>query len=66
MRELVLTPKFKKAFRKFVNKNNKLQAHIELTLELMEQDIFTAQLGTHKLSGELSGLYAWKSIRQFF
>lgn len=24
----------------------------------MKQDIFTAQLGTHKLSGELSGSYA--------
>ncbi len=58
MRELVLTPKFKRAFRKFVNKNNRLQSHIEATLELMKQDIFTAQLGTHKLSGELSGLYA--------
>lgn len=58
MRELVLTPKFKRAFRKFVNKNNKLQTHIEATLELMEQDVFDVRLGTHKLDGELSGLYA--------
>lgn len=32
MRELVLTPKFKRAFRKFVQRNAKLQKQIEDTL----------------------------------
>ncbi|MBF0378615.1 MAG: type II toxin-antitoxin system mRNA interferase toxin, RelE/StbE family [Desulfamplus sp.] len=58
MREIILTPKFKRAFRKFVNRNNRLQNHIEETLKLMHNDLFTPELGTHKLSGELLGLYA--------
>ena len=58
MRELVLTPKFKRVFRKFVKRNKKLQKHIEETLEYMQKDVFAAHLGTHKLDGELLGLYA--------
>lgn len=58
MRELVLTPKFKRAFRKFVRRNARLQRRIEETLAQMEADIFATQLGTHKLSGELYGLWA--------
>lgn len=58
MRELVLTPKFKRVFRKFVIRNKKLQKRIEDTLEQMNKDVFAQHLGTHKLGGELSGLYA--------
>jgi len=58
MREFVLTPKFKRVFRKFVKRNKKLQKRIEETLEYMQKDVFAAHLGTHKLGGELSGLYA--------
>nr|VFK02234.1 MAG: addiction module toxin, RelE/StbE family [Candidatus Kentron sp. LFY] len=58
MRALVLTPKFKRVFRKFVRRNRILQERIEDTLEQMNKDVFTAHLGAHKLSGELSGLYA--------
>nr|VFJ66672.1 MAG: mRNA-degrading endonuclease (mRNA interferase) YafQ, toxin component of the YafQ-DinJ toxin-antitoxin module [Candidatus Kentron sp. FW] len=58
MRELVLTPKFKKVFRKFINRNRKLQKRIEDTLVQMNKDVFAAHLGTHKLGGGLSGLYA--------
>jgi len=58
MRELVLTPKFKRVFRKFVMRNKKLQKRIEETLEQMNKDVFAAHLGTHKLGGGLSGLYA--------
>lgn len=58
MRELVLTPKFKRVFQKFVNRNPKLQKRIEETLEQMEKDVFAAHLATHKLAGDLSGLYA--------
>lgn len=58
MRQLVLTPKFKRAFRKFVRHNPKLQNRIELTLEYMETDVFALHLGTHKLSGTLLGLRA--------
>lgn len=58
MRSLVLTPKFRRAFRKFVKRNRKLQETIEKTLEEMEREVFDPHLGTHKLSGELYGLWA--------
>lgn len=58
MRGLVLTPKFRRAFRKFVRRNAKLQASIEQTLEEMADDVFANRLGAHKLSGDLLGLWA--------
>lgn len=58
MRELVLTPKFKRSFRKFVKRNPSLQKQIEEILQQMQRDVFAANLGTHKLSGNLSGLQA--------
>ncbi|QSJ14519.1 type II toxin-antitoxin system YafQ family toxin [Nostoc sp. UHCC 0702] len=56
MRLLVLTPKFKRAFRKFVKQNAELQQRIEETLQQMEADVFAPALGTHKLRGKLDGL----------
>jgi mRNA-degrading endonuclease YafQ of YafQ-DinJ toxin-antitoxin module len=56
MRLLVLTPKFKRAFHKFVKRNADLQQRIEETLRQMEADVFAPNLGTHKLSGKLEGL----------
>lgn len=55
MRCLVLTSKFKRAFRKFVKRNTDLQKRIEDTLQQMETDVFAPNLGTHKLSGKLDG-----------
>lgn len=55
MRLLVLTPKFKRTFRKFVKGNAELQQSIEETLLQMETDVFAPSLGTHKLSGKLNG-----------
>ena len=57
-RDLVLTPKFKRAFRKFVRHNARLQKRIKDTLMQMKKDVFAASLGTHKLSGTLKGLRA--------
>ncbi len=56
MRPLVLTPKFKRAFRKFVKRDAGLQQRIEEILQQMEADVFALSLGTHKLSGKFSGL----------
>jgi mRNA interferase YafQ len=56
MRPLVLTPKFKRAFRKFVKRNANLQQRIEETLQQMEADVFAPSLGTHKLGGKFNGL----------
>jgi mRNA interferase YafQ len=40
MRQLVLTPKFKRAFRKFVKRNPDLQQRIEDSLQQMATDVF--------------------------
>jgi len=56
MYKLVVSSKFKRAFRKFAGRNADLQARIEETITTMENDIFAANLGTHKLAGKLSGL----------
>jgi mRNA interferase YafQ len=57
-RELVLAPKFRRAFRKFVRRDARLQKRIEDTLVQMQEDVFAASLGAHKLSGMLEGLRA--------
>ncbi len=57
-RALVLTPKFKRSFRKFVRRNARLQKRIKDTLVQMQEDVFAPSLGTHKLSGTLEGLRA--------
>jgi len=57
-RELVLTLKFKRAFRKSVRRDVRLQKRIEDTLMQMQKDVFAPSLGTHKLSGALEGLRA--------
>ncbi len=58
MRKLVLTSKFRRSLRRFVRRNARLQATVETTLRQMEADLFSANLGVHKLSGELYGLLA--------
>ncbi|MBW4603708.1 MAG: type II toxin-antitoxin system YafQ family toxin [Calothrix sp. FI2-JRJ7] len=56
MYKIVISSKFKKAFRKFALRNSDLQAKIEATIAAMENDISAPNLGTHKLEGKLSGL----------
>jgi mRNA interferase YafQ len=58
MRQLVLTEKFKRSFRKFVKRDSKLQNRIAAALIQMQQDVFAGSLSTHKLTGKLQGLYA--------
>ncbi len=53
MRRLVLTPKFERAFRKFVKRNAKLQERVENALEQMQIDAFAPQLGTHNSGPKL-------------
>jgi mRNA-degrading endonuclease YafQ of YafQ-DinJ toxin-antitoxin module len=57
-RELVLTPKFMRAFKKFVRRDARLQKRIEEALVQMQKDVFASSLSTHKLSGPLEGLRA--------
>ncbi|XGB38684.1 MAG: type II toxin-antitoxin system mRNA interferase toxin, RelE/StbE family [Cyanobacteria bacterium LVE1205-1] len=58
MREIVLTPKFKRAFRKFVKRNSQLEPKLIQILQLMKEDVFVPQLSTHSLQGKLAGLKA--------
>jgi len=58
MNKLVLTPKFQRAYRRFVRRNQRLQSRIDTTLAEMEADISAQTLGTHKLGGNLYGLLA--------
>ena len=55
MRKLVLTPKFKRSYRKYVARNRLLQQRMEDVLRSIQQDVFAPGLGSHKLSGVLAG-----------
>ncbi|HWF19056.1 MAG TPA: type II toxin-antitoxin system YafQ family toxin [Verrucomicrobiae bacterium] len=58
MRELVLTSRFERSFRRLVRKAPSLQQHIETTLSLLSVDLSNPKLKTHHLSGPLSGYFA--------
>jgi addiction module RelE/StbE family toxin len=58
MRQLVLTEKFKRAYRKFVRRDRKLQGRIEEVLRQMQTNVFAPHLAAHKLGGKLYGLWA--------
>jgi mRNA-degrading endonuclease YafQ of YafQ-DinJ toxin-antitoxin module len=58
MRELVLTPKFERSFRRLVGRNPAWQAAIENTLLRMAENLNDPRLKTHHLSGQLAGLHA--------
>lgn len=57
-RELVLTAKFERAYRKFVRRDRRLQERIDEVMRQMEEDVFATSLGTHKLSGAFAGFRA--------
>jgi mRNA interferase YafQ len=58
MRKLITTPKFDRALRKFTKRNLELREKVQKTLEQMEEDVFAANLATHKLGGSLDGINA--------
>ena len=57
IRKLVLTRAFERSYKKFAKGNSVLEENIAATLRLMEIDVFTPILKSHKLSGKLHGLY---------
>ena len=57
-RKLLLTKSFEKAFQKFIKNNIALKKNIQKTIQLMEADVFSPSLKTHKLSGNLYDLLA--------
>jgi mRNA interferase YafQ len=58
MRELVLSPRFERAFRRLARKNPGLQSQIEAALQRMAENLNDPRLKTHHLSGQLAGLFA--------
>ncbi|WP_373537148.1 type II toxin-antitoxin system YafQ family toxin [Microcoleus sp.] len=52
------TPKSIRTFKKLVRKNPQLRLLIEATLELLSEDCFNPSLRTHKLTGDLSGIWS--------
>jgi mRNA-degrading endonuclease YafQ of YafQ-DinJ toxin-antitoxin module len=58
MREIVLAPKFKRAFWKFTKRNPQLEPKLIQVLKLMKENVFAPQLSTHSLQGKLLGLKA--------
>ncbi len=46
------------ALRRFLKKRPQLAAAVETTLQLLSQDAFDPRLKTHKLSGNLEGVWA--------
>lgn len=58
MRKLVVTSGFKRALKKFVQRNTLLERQVEKTLLKMSEDVFADNLMTHSLKGEYKGLRA--------
>jgi mRNA-degrading endonuclease YafQ of YafQ-DinJ toxin-antitoxin module len=59
MSELVLTPRFERAFHRLIGRNPALQPQIETALRRLAADEHDPRLKTHHLSGQLKGLPAW-------
>jgi len=57
-RKIVLSKSFEKAYIKFVNKRPILKTAIQKSILLLEEDALSQKLKTHKLSGNLFGLFA--------
>lgn len=57
-RKLVPSKSFLKAYKKFITKKPLLRTNVESALIKLEEDAFSPDLKTHKLSGNLYGLFA--------
>jgi mRNA interferase YafQ len=55
---LATDSKFKKSFKRLIKKNPQLEAKILAVLELLSEDPFAITLKSHKLTGQLDGLWA--------
>lgn len=50
MNKIVVSRKFKRAFRKFVRRNQSLQTRVEKVIEDLADDIYNPSLGTQRIS----------------
>lgn len=58
MRVLVWDSSFKRAFKRVIRKNPRLEETILEVVELLVSDPFAPTLKSHKLKGDLEGLWA--------
>ncbi|MDP1624581.1 MAG: type II toxin-antitoxin system mRNA interferase toxin, RelE/StbE family [bacterium] len=58
MRKLAWDASFQRAYRKWLRKDPRWQGRIFEALELLSADTFGPKLKTHKLKGQLEGLWA--------
>jgi len=58
LRQIAWSPKSLRAFKRMVRQNLQLRSLIEATLNQLAADPFHPTLKTHKLSGELAGIWA--------
>jgi mRNA-degrading endonuclease YafQ of YafQ-DinJ toxin-antitoxin module len=58
LKNLVWSAGFVRKFKRLVKKNPQLKIQIEKTLELLTEDPFNSSLRTHKLKGDLDGVWS--------
>ena len=58
MKNLVWSAKFLRKFKRLIKKNAQLSIQIEKVLELLMEDPFDSSLRTHKLKGDLNGVWS--------
>jgi mRNA interferase YafQ len=58
MMEVVWSSGFNRSFRKIIKKNPQLKDQITKVLKLLADDPFTPSLKSHKLGGDLAGLWS--------
>jgi addiction module RelE/StbE family toxin len=58
LRAIGWTPKSLRAFKRLIRRNPQLRPLIEQTLTQLAEDPFHPSLQTHKLTGELSGIWS--------
>ncbi len=61
MRTLIWGKTFVKAFKRTVKKSLLVRRQLEETLRRLENDPFAPSLATHKLKGNLAGLWACRA-----
>lgn len=58
MTNLIWSPGFVRKFKRLVKKNPQLRSSIEEVLLLLTEDPFNSSLRTHKLKGDLEGVWS--------
>jgi addiction module RelE/StbE family toxin len=58
VKSLVWSTAFVRKFKRLAKKNSQLRSQVEKTLQLLAEDPFDSSLRTHKLRGDLDGVWS--------